>query len=107
VLALCALVTSNSVGRGQSGPDNDPDGAPGYVNSVFHHGPVDSVNMYNGQLTVPISLGPSYPVGPKLRVQVVLTYNSRSVDYGAPTTQSPEFFYRPLVGNPSLDPAGS
>jgi len=102
VLALCALVTSPSVGRGQSGPDNDPDGAPGYVNSVFHHGQVDSVNMYNGQLTVPISLGPSYPVGPKLRVQVVLTYNSRSVDYGAPTTQSPEFFYRPLVGNPSL-----
>jgi RHS repeat-associated protein len=102
VLALCALVTSSSVGRGQSGPDNDPDGAPGYVNSVFHHGQVDSVNMYNGQLTIPISLGPSYPVGPKLRVQVILTYNSRSVDYGAPTTQSSEFFYRPLVGNPSL-----
>ncbi len=102
VLALCALVTSNSVGRGQSGPDNDPDGAPGYVNSVFHHGQMDSVNMYNGQLTVPISLGPSYPVGPKLRVQLVLTYNSRSIDYGAPTTQSQEIFYRPLVGNPSL-----
>ena len=65
---------------------------------------VDSINMYNGQLTVPIALGPSYPVGPKLRVQVALTYNSRSTDYGAPSTleQSPYFFFRPLAGNPSL-----
>ena len=101
-ILLCALVTSGSVGRAQNGPDNDADGAPGYVNSAFLHGPVDSINMYNGQLTVPLALGPSYPVGPKLRFQVTLTYNSRSTDYGAPTTQSPEFFYRPLVGNPSL-----
>ncbi len=104
VLALCALVTSNSVSRAQNGPDNDADGAPGYVQSVFHHGEVDSINMYNGQLTVPIALGPSYPVGPKLRVQVALTYNSRSTDYGAPSNleQSPYFFFKPLAGNPSL-----
>ena len=104
VLVLCALVTSNSVSRAQNGPDNDADGAPGYVQSVFHHGEVDSINMYNGQLTVPIALGPSYPVGPKLRVQVALTYNSRSTDYGAPSTleQSPYFYFRPLAGNPSL-----
>lgn len=104
VLVLCTLVTSRSVSRGQNGPDNDADGAPGYVQSVFHHGEADSINMYNGQLTVPLALGPSYPVGPKLRVQVVLTYNSRSTDYGAPSTleQSPYFFFKPLAGNPSL-----
>ena len=104
VVLFCALVTSGSVGRAQSGPDNDPDGAPGYVQSVFHSGSVDSINMYNGQLTIPIAMGPSYPVGPKLRVQVVLTYNSRSTDYGAPTSgeQNHTFFFKPLVGNPSL-----
>ncbi len=104
VLALCALVTSPSVSRAQSGPDNDADGAPGYVNSVFHHGQVDSINLYNGQLTIPISMGPSYPVGPKLRVQVVLSYNSRSTDYGAPSAaeQSRSFSFKPLAGNPSL-----
>jgi RHS repeat-associated protein len=104
VVLFCALVTSGSVGRAQSGPDNDPDGAPGYVQSVFHSGSVDSINMYNGQLTIPIAMGPSYPVGPKLRMQVVLTYNSRSTDYGAPTSgeQNHTFFFKPLAGNPSL-----
>lgn len=102
VLALCALVTSRSVSLAQNGPDNDADAAPGYVNSVFHHAQVDSINLYNGQLTIPIAIGPSYPVGPRLRFQLTLTYNSRSIDYGAPTTQSPDFFYKPLVGNPSL-----
>ena len=104
VLALCILVTSASVILAQSGPDNDPDGAPGYVNSAFHHGQVDSINMYNGQLTIPIALGPSYPVGPHLRMQVVIAYNSRSTDYGAPAAleQSNFFSFKPLVGNPSL-----
>jgi RHS repeat-associated protein len=71
---------------------------------VFHSASVDSINMYNGQLTIPIAMGPSYPVGPKLRVQVVLTYNSRSTDYGAPSAgeQNHTFFFKPLVGNPSL-----
>jgi len=104
MVLFCALVTSGSVGRAQSGPDNDPDAAPGYVHSVFHSGSVDSINMYNGQLTIPIAMGPAYPIGPRLRVQVVLTYNSRSTDYGAPSAgeQNHTFFFKPLVGNPSL-----
>ena len=88
--------------RAQSGPDNDPDTAPGYVNSVFHHGEVDSINLYNGLLTIPISLGPTYPVGPKLKFQAVLTYNSRKSDYGHPTVQPPDFVYYPFAGNPAL-----
>ncbi len=104
VLALCSLVTNVSASRAQSGPDNDSDGAPGYVHSVFDHGPIDSINLYNGQLTIPIAIGPSYPVGPKLRVQFALNYNSRVDEFGSPASQlqSPDFFYKPLVGNPSL-----
>ncbi len=93
IWTFCAIA-----GRAQSGPDNDPDAAPGYVNSVFHHGQVDSINLYNGQLTIPISLGPTYPVGPKLKFQAVLTYSSRKNDYGHPTIQPPDYVYYPFVG---------
>ncbi len=88
--------------RGQSGPDNDPDAAPGYINSVFHNGQVDSINLYNGQLTIPISLGPTYPVGPKLKFQAVLTYSSRKNEYGHPKVQPPDYIYYPFAGNPAL-----
>ena len=49
-------------------------------------------------------MGPSYPVGPKLRVQVLLSYNSRSTDYGAPSAgeQNGVFSYKPMAGNPAL-----
>ena len=106
-LVLCALLLAPGSLAAQNGPDNDADAAPGYTNSVFHREELDSVNLYNGQLILPIALGPSYPVGPKLRFQMSLVYNSRVDDYGAPTpSQAPppleSFVYRPLVGNSSL-----
>jgi RHS repeat-associated protein len=106
-LVVCALLLAPGRLAAQNGPDNDPDAAPGYTNSVFHHEEFDSVNLYNGQLTVPIALGPSYPIGPKLRFQLMLTYNSRVDDYGAPLAgQTPppqtSFVYKPLAGNSSL-----
>lgn len=104
VLALCALVSSHSVSRAQNGPDNDPDAAPGYANSVFRHGPVDSINLYNGALTIPIAVGPSYPVGPKLRFQTLLTYNSTVWEFGnpGPDNQSDVGLYEPIKADPSL-----
>ena len=103
-LVLCTLVLSSGRLEAQNGPDNDPDAAPGYTNSVFHHDAFDSINLYNGQLTVPIALGPSYPIGPKLRFQLTLVYNSRVDDYGAPLPgqQQASFVYKPLTGNSSL-----
>ncbi len=107
MVVVCAVLLSPRSLAAQNGPDNDPDAAPGYTNSVFHHEEIDSINLYNGQLTLPIGLGPSYPIGPKLRLQLSLVYNSRVDDYGAPTpSQTPPllegFVYRPLVGNSSL-----
>ena len=106
-LVLCALLLGPGRLAAQNGPDNDADAAPGYTNSVFHHEEIDSINLYNGQLTLPIALGPSYPIGPKLRLQLSLIYNSRVDDFGAPKagqTPPPQetFAYRPLVGNSSL-----
>jgi RHS repeat-associated protein len=86
----------------QNGPDNDPDGAPGFVSSYFHHSSVDSVNLYNGNLTIPIALGPAYPVGPKLKFQAVMVYNSRVQDWGHPTSQESDFSYLLLTGDPAL-----
>ena len=102
VLALCALAWIEGAALAQNGPDNDPDGLPGYTNNVFHQAAADSINLYNGQLTVPIALGPSYPVGPKLRAQLALTYNSRVWEYGHPGSPNPLFTYTPLTGDPSL-----
>jgi RHS repeat-associated protein len=96
------LLTSFSVLRAQNGPDNDANSAPGYARSVFHTGAIDSINLYNGQLTIPLPLGPSYPIGPNLRMQLVLNYNSRVDDFGSPSTQYPDFYVRPLVGDPAL-----
>ena len=102
VLSLCLPLAAAMRCLAQNGPDNDPDGLPGYVDNVFHHGSVDSINLYNGQLTIPIALGPSYPVGPKLRVQAALTYNSRVWEYGHPAAQDPFFTTTPISGDPAL-----
>jgi len=102
LLGLVLCIAGASAARAQSGPDNDPDAAPGFVNSVFHHGQVDSINLYNGQLTIPVALGPSYPVGPNLKFQAVLTFNSRSTEFGQPTAQVDRYVYQPLAGNSAL-----
>jgi len=88
--------------RAQNGPDNDPDGLRGYVDNPFHHGQVDSVNLYNGLLTVPIAVGPSYPIGPKLKFQLMLAYSSRLNEYGHPSGTDSYYTYKPYSGDPAL-----
>jgi RHS repeat-associated protein len=102
VFACLLTVISPFAVLAQNGPDNDPDGLRGYVDNVFHHGQVDSVNLYNGLLTVPIALGPRYPVGPKLKFQVMLTYGSRVNEYGHPSATNPDYTYFPFAGDPAL-----
>jgi hypothetical protein len=109
--ACLVLLFSSIALVAQNGPDNDPDAGQGYVNSVFHHSSVESINLYNGQLTVPISIGPSYPVGPKLKFQAMLTYTSRAWEFGHPSYEMlnppapnppPSLPFEPLVGDPAL-----
>lgn len=85
----------------QSGPDNDPAQAQGYVQNQFHHTSFDSINLYNGQLTIPIAIGPAYQIGPSLAFQATLTYNTRLTEPGHPTDENnPNYF--PLVGDPAI-----
>jgi RHS repeat-associated protein len=86
----------------QSGPDNDPAAAQGYVDNAFHDSSFDSINEFNGQLTVPIPVGPEYPVGPSLKLQLMLVYNSKVWDYGAPVPEDALGSWRPIVGDPAL-----
>ncbi len=97
---VCAAFLSAPV-RAQQGPDNDPDGLRGYVDNMFHHTQVDSLNLYNGLLTVPVAVGPTYPIGPKLKFQVMLTYSSRVNDFGHPSGSTP-LSYMPYSGDPAL-----
>ena len=111
-LIVAAFILAASLPlRAQQGPDSDPDAAQGYVNNVFHHSDVDSINLYNGQLTIPIAIGPSYPVGPKLKFQTLLTYTSRAWEYGHPSYETlnppppnlpPTLPFEPLLGDPAL-----
>jgi RHS repeat-associated protein len=100
--ATVLCIGFSSILRGQNGPDNDPDGLRGYVDNVFHHGQVDSVNLYNGLLTVPIAVGPSYPIGPKLKFQVMLAYSSRLSEWGHPSGGNSSYPYFPYSGDPAL-----
>ena len=86
----------------QQGPDLDADTAQGYVQNVFHHSSVDSVNVYNGSLTIPVALGPSYPIGPKLKLQAMLVYASKVWEYNRPAQPQNEPDLHSLVADPSL-----
>ncbi|MDA8020436.1 MAG: RHS repeat-associated core domain-containing protein [Thermoanaerobaculia bacterium] len=49
--------------------------------SVYQIGDVDSVNLYNGNLTLQIPIGPTYPVGGNLQYGLSLVYNSNAWTY--------------------------
>jgi RHS repeat-associated protein len=91
--------------QAQQGPDDDPDVAHGYVNNVFHHSSVDSINLYNGSLSIPVAIGPAYPVGSKLKYQAILVYGSRVWEFGSPnpTNYPPDGqVWTQVVGDPAL-----
>jgi hypothetical protein len=48
----------------------------GVANTPFHSADVDSINLFNGNLTINIPLGFTYPVGPSLQYGFGLAYNS-------------------------------
>lgn len=106
LLAVALVVFgAGTVSRAQQGPDDDPDTNRGYVNNIFHHTNVDSINLYNGSLTIPIPLGPEYPVGPKLKYQAMLVYASKAWEFGSPNANhypGDGLLYTPIVGDQAL-----
>ncbi len=70
--------------------DVHPNTAPGFpVDQSFHVGDIDSVNLFNGALTLTIPIGGSYPVNGGFSYSLKLTYNSspwqfKTVHYAVP-----------------------
>jgi YD repeat-containing protein len=76
VLALCAAATSFA--------QQHPVDARGFAaDKVYSFGDLDSVNMFNGNLTVALPLGQQYRAGGVLPYQFSLVYNSKVWDWNA------------------------
>ena len=62
--------------------DDHPNTARGFApDKVFQVGDVDNVNLFNGNLTLTIPIGGSYPVGGGLSYGLTLVYNSNVWDF--------------------------
>lgn len=46
------------------------------ADTAFQLGDLETINLFNGGLTLRIPIGPSYPVGPDLQFQIQLVYGS-------------------------------
>jgi hypothetical protein len=56
---------------------DNPDTGRGFqADKVYQFGQIDSVNLFNGNLTLALPLGGSYPVNGDLSYALALTYNS-------------------------------
>ena len=74
-------------------PDTDPGGstaelsdlnfgekptmAKGFNQNLFSIEGLDNINLFNGNLSLTIPIGPTYRVGPKIRYQLTMSYNSK------------------------------
>jgi RHS repeat-associated protein len=90
VLALAALFAPAAAHA-----DVHPNTAPGFpVEQSFHVGDVDSVNLFNGALTLTLPLGGTYPVNGGFSYNLKLTYNSspwlfKTMTYSIPPDYHP------------------
>jgi hypothetical protein len=51
------------------------------ADSVYQIGDLDTINHFNGNLTIAIPIGQAYPVSPQLSYRLTLAYNSSVWDY--------------------------
>ena len=79
-LAICLLAASiASAQTNEVEPLSGPATARGFAaDRTFQFGAVDNVNLYSGNLSVQVPIGPSYPVSPQLSYGLVLSYNAAS-----------------------------
>ncbi|MCH9646649.1 MAG: hypothetical protein K0U98_00345 [Deltaproteobacteria bacterium] len=69
-------------GGNGSGAASSPVNARGTsVSSSFQFGDVDSVNLFNGNLSLRLPIGPTYPAGGSLSHGLTLAYNSNIWDW--------------------------
>ena len=60
----------------------NPDVARGFsADKLYQFGELDSVNLFNGNLTLALPLGPGYSAGGGLSYSLTLAYNSNVWDF--------------------------
>lgn len=64
-----------------TGAIDDQNTTRGFAGKVYQFGNLDSVNVFNGNLTVRLPIGQTYVVGPGLKYQFMLTNNSKIWEY--------------------------
>ncbi len=106
-LAGLALLALARLASAQEDPANRARGLS--ATTAYLVGDIDSVNLYNGNLTVSLPLGGSYPVGGALSYGLVLHHNSGvwTLDGGmacpqynedSPTDANPDVFHNAGLG---------
>ena len=89
-LVLALVVAPSLAGQGSSGTEGDDPSLVGTaaaqargtsVDSAFHFGKVDNINLFNGNLSIEIPLGQTYSAGAGLSYGLNLAYNSNIWDY--------------------------
>ena len=51
------------------------------ADSIYQMGDIDQINLFNGNLSLTIPVGPSYPVSPQISYRLTLVYNSNVWDF--------------------------
>src|SRR5438874_2658141 len=75
-MAACLLLLCASV-KGQEEQGQHPNSARGFApERMYNFSDVDSVNMFNGNLTLHIPIGPKFAVNGMLGYQLGLTYKA-------------------------------
>ncbi len=92
-MAACLLLLCASL-KAQEEQEQHPNSARGFApEHMYNFSDVDSVSMFNGNLTMHIPIGPKLAVNGMLEYQLGLTYNSNCWDY----------FYQPDPNGGSVD----
>jgi hypothetical protein len=59
------------------------------ADKLYQFGGIDNINLFNGNLTIALPIGPSYPVSGGLSYQLTLSYNSNQWDFNARGDNAP------------------
>ena len=77
-LAICSLFLAGSLHAQQQFPTLERGLQP---EKLYHFAGIDNVNVFNGNLTIVLPIGQSYPVNGGLSYQLTLSYNSNLWDW--------------------------
>jgi hypothetical protein len=78
LVALCSLLRAHSLQAQQQFPTLERGLQPG---KLYHFAGIDNVNIFNGNLTITLPIGLSYPLDGGLSHQLTLSYNSNLWDW--------------------------